>query len=768
MEAVDKLQKKHLMWLQAGAAFSLLLLALMIVKIRSGLFSIDHEIIRLLPIGLAFCLSPHLVRYWNQYFKKNVSEHLFFSGVFVGSVALFVALTLFPVSEYLKYIFYLISAVVCISFLKEFLSFLDQIQVSTRDAVQKFGFFIILICAGYLLLSYQYKFQIIGFIVDGIKSNFQASFASNFLLIFFGIYLGVRFFQKKSSNYGDMVWIVFFLFSILIVYLSTHYFQYDGIFSYEFNSVGARHRDSIFHQALINSIVDKGYPSTVQDGYVVIFYHVLSHYFLAGIMKVFGVNSEVFLFLSRTIIVFPIFITSIGFALIHVSKEVREKIKIELNSVDFFAMFIILFHFMFQYENIVCSIGCIVASISLILALPMILEKLWNPNDPVLENNYLLICILIGMAILSKISTGYAMICILFPIIFFSKLSWTKKLSGLLSLSALLILQYIFFKLDLKYENEVVQKSFTKSLDVFQFIPIKLLAALFLVGYTSYKPKNIWHKKYLTYSLYLIFVCMFPVFFVVQEMPDRYYILLGFNIFSNFIIFGVLVKSAFLFFHDKKIIINGKIIYCLLIIACIGLKITFSEIDKNMRKVANEADYLLKRIEHQKTKKNKIRELLVDNLQDPNEIRVLKIINRYGDAGVFFTPNQMDEIYKNKFRTFLNKLKRERKSSGSKVAVVIKDDFHLVKHLYPFASKEYLGMYIYAYSRIPVLWGAPSDLESDRYGWSVYPETSQKKNIPSDIHEVCSKVLDKGFDRVIMLDKNFVDIQSMEAIPCKS
>lgn len=72
------------------------------------------------------------------------------------------------------------------------------------------------------------------------------------------------------------------------------------------------HPDTSFHVSLIQSIMSNGYPSTMQHGTPIIYYHILSHYFDAIILLITGIDPfesyglfyyfKVFLFLSSILI----------------------------------------------------------------------------------------------------------------------------------------------------------------------------------------------------------------------------------------------------------------------------------------------------------------------------------------------------------------------------------------------------------------------------------------------------------------------------------
>lgn len=58
----------------------------------------------------------------------------------------------------------------------------------------------------------------------------------------------------------------------------------------EFANGNGVHQDTLFHVALIQSIMNFGYPSTAQHGVPLLPYHVLSHYIDAGVLGITGLH----------------------------------------------------------------------------------------------------------------------------------------------------------------------------------------------------------------------------------------------------------------------------------------------------------------------------------------------------------------------------------------------------------------------------------------------------------------------------------------------
>ncbi|MEZ8103078.1 hypothetical protein [Vibrio bivalvicida] len=141
----------------------------------------------------------------------------------------------------------------------------------------------------YLLLAYFGSFLSLGYIF-GTYSSLKLSIFS-FLLMYVAHREQLHYDCKSDLNSIVISLLLVFISIALLATFPNGFLPYFNAFPYESLEMGGKlHHDTLFHVALIKSIMNFGYTSIGQDDNVYIHYHYLSHYFDAGLSLILSLD----------------------------------------------------------------------------------------------------------------------------------------------------------------------------------------------------------------------------------------------------------------------------------------------------------------------------------------------------------------------------------------------------------------------------------------------------------------------------------------------
>ena len=176
------------------------------------------------------------------------------------------------------------------------------------------------------------------------------------------------------------------------------------------------HEDTAFHTALIQSIVNFGYPSIGQHGTPLIGYHVLSHYVDAAFIKLSGVDAW------NTIGLFYHFKTtallvSILFFLGRVTHGLKSRYLV-LSVVLLMPMLVYTWHAIGSQGLWVTTLVCLVTA-------PFVFRQLAQTEAPSLRN-FAALFLLVVVVSLGKVSSGFAYAMVIGLILWFRHMRCLK------------------------------------------------------------------------------------------------------------------------------------------------------------------------------------------------------------------------------------------------------------------------------------------------------------------------------------------------------
>lgn len=289
----------------------------------------------------------------------------------------------------------------------------NKICVISSGIVGFFLFYVSMICFAEITFSQYGIFKILL-----VAIVFLSLFIFLLALFMLDIFKTKIYINTGTILSGICIAIVMVLFahSILCIYMV--HGGYDPIHPLLDAQAGLWNQDTAYHVALINSIINFGYPSVGISNTPVTVYHVLSHYidaFLILITSVDPYQSVGLFFVFKT----SLLLSSLLFFLIFISRKI---------SIIYFLLVLIMLFYYYVGMSPVQYYGLAVASEALWFTSVLMLVSFNKVMDIVKHENYsfknfLILTILILFIIFGKISEGfiYAIIIGLFLVIKFPK-----------------------------------------------------------------------------------------------------------------------------------------------------------------------------------------------------------------------------------------------------------------------------------------------------------------------------------------------------------
>ena len=328
----------------------------------------------------------------------------------------------------------------------------------------------------------------------------------NFLIFIFWfscfVYKGIKFKTLRISKYN----IFFLIVSVLVsCYLITriwgkHYLQLTSITNF-FN--GRTFIDTLYHSSIIGSIKTNGYPSILQNGTDLLYYHCLAHYFVAALAFLFHVPAFIALNYIYPIVFLPIF-SWLVLKVASISKHTFSN-TYDLSILDY--SFIIAIFLGFMTEKFLGKIGFFLYSsvylsessfISLILVMLYfcLIDRINKIQKFELINQFFLIPVFIFILSFAKISAG-AIFCAGVCYYYFRNFFYKDKRWILCIFYAFLFLSY--------YKMRSKSNSFTNP------EPELAQSSIVLFHYVRTYTKNVFyavlHYIFMFFPGIVIFIC---------------------------------------------------------------------------------------------------------------------------------------------------------------------------------------------------------------------------------------------------------------------
>lgn len=286
------------------------------------------------------------------------------------------------------------------------------------------------------------------------------------LLILATIFLKTELSAPLILNIKNM-WLVFFNFLLLVILSSILPAQIlsftNPLILLETELGLGWNHDTAFNIALIQSILNFGYPSTAQNGHPIIIYHALSHYvdaLILGITRVQPYDSYGLLFH------FKVFLLTSSAALF-ISTITRRR------SANIYFISIILFIPLIIGNGLgIGSHSLWFSSILMLISAPYIFSKLFKKAPE--SSIYLYTLFLIIIIALTKISSGIMLASLIFSIIFINK---PKILTTYIFGAVLIIFFYLWGLLYISNGSKVLLNY--SSLGIYDFINYYFLRELY-------------------------------------------------------------------------------------------------------------------------------------------------------------------------------------------------------------------------------------------------------------------------------------------------
>jgi len=263
----------------------------------------------------------------------------------------------------------------------------------------------------------------------------SVSFVFLTLLILLSMLFYKDFFQEKLKWNIQNIIIAFFIL-IFIIYLSNSlspmWLYYYHIFPLLDSELGLGwHQDSVFHVSIIQSILNKGYPSIGQHGSPVLIYHVLSHYMDAFILYLTGLEpyDSYGLFFHFKIF---LLISTITTFIAYVFRKVKAYI--------FLIALLLILPIIIGTWHAIGSHGLWFTSIFLLFSSPLVFNIITKDEESSLLD-FIIIFLIIIVITLGKVSTGFMYASF---IGFYLLLKYPKKLEVYLMGTGWLLFFFIY------------------------------------------------------------------------------------------------------------------------------------------------------------------------------------------------------------------------------------------------------------------------------------------------------------------------------------
>nr|MDA3901189.1 hypothetical protein [Spirochaetota bacterium] len=549
----------------------------------------------------------------------------------------------------------------------------------------------------FLLYVMHFLFSCIVFINFKILDILIIAVLFFLLLVLIQFVLNHSFFADKIVlNRGNIltaliISLILFIFGKFDNMFLGRYFQTFPILEAE-NGLGF-HQDTAYHVAIIQSIKNFGYPSIGQHGSIPTFYHVLSHYIDAFVLKLSGISpydSYGLLYQFKIFILLTSFIIFMASVFNHISKK-------------WFTIFVsISTLIVVNTWHVIGSHGLWFTIIILFASMPKIIKSLFKPKQS--TTDLLFIFIIAALLSLGKISSGF-MFAIFIGFYLLLKEYGNFKIY---LLGAFWVLFYIliFSLLTTQHSPSDVTSIFNSNpIENFvqyasgqnrRFFAVIINSLFFFTFYQSQKPINSYSIKFGYSSIISIILCFFIFSYEGFTSADRSYFFMGLFFVQILTVLYVLFSSIDKNYCKYKILVI--LLFCYMVLP--NSKSIFS------KEVFHDPYGNINSILEKNEKLSMIDNIFVNNRKTYKRLLTGPLTVFTDDLHVFLENNQLK---KNNVYMFIPK-----KVFDNEIDNVLKK------------SKWSQGTLIYAVTGIPLIYGVES--LSARYGFANYGKESLRRD----------------------------------------
>ncbi len=567
--------------------------------------------------------------------------------------------------------------------------------------------------------------------------------------------------------------------------ISRHMY-YDSVYAFEIGSVGLRHLDSAFHQAIVNGWNAVGYPSTGQDGYVFSYYHFVTHALLAGVSKLAGTTPENTLPVFKYIIV-PAWFSTVSLAAVLFCLRTKQQLKpaVSYVSVATLGFFIAIVLHNLEYSFV--SLPAIGSSILLVAAAPVLLTISSSLSSRDVCAKAVVLFLAGTLAAFAKVSSGYFLLAATgWALLVSYKLRPVVLAYAVVSISILIFNFYLFaiYYPPQPGEGSTLTFDFSYLASTFPYPLIVVLLLIFFSARTSFLSRT---TSWIIVAGWIA-IAILPQIFLRIDVSDRnYFAVPGFQIgwialavvTLNYLFGASSERETPITDESDKLLLGAdqRFSWTLLLMIIFALQPTHTvRIALSPSEAISEvASHAIAAV----SSKIQLPGMPLPKLDETKPELAIRLAN----AKKFVVRNIRKSGFPvNKamaaaaashpvaalFAALKAEIKQIRVTDGIKTTAIFLPKGSWTSDLTSTVHNAHIAMNLFAYTKSPLLWGFDPDIRikrnGHRYGWLAYERDSEVQPASAvDDTKLCSKARENGMHAVIVINNlNPVQLRSVK------